>query len=92
MCIRDSFSTGDGPAREPALCQLHRHTFVPYTWKGQNRVEAILSMVDSLINLQRSGCVMAPRPLRFTSYYAGRVRVAERNGMMSVRPSVVRNR
>jgi len=49
-------------------------------------------MVDSLINLQRSGCVMAPRPLRFTSYYAGRVRVAERNGMMSVRPSVVRNR
>ena len=24
------FSIGNGQPREPALCQLHRHTFVPY--------------------------------------------------------------
>ena len=25
------FSPGNGQPREPALCQLYRHTFVPYT-------------------------------------------------------------
>jgi len=25
------FSTGNGQPREPALCQLYRHTFVPYS-------------------------------------------------------------
>jgi len=25
------FSTGNGQPMEPALCQLNRHTFVPYT-------------------------------------------------------------
>ena len=25
------FRTGSGQPREPALCQLHRHTFVPYS-------------------------------------------------------------
>ena len=24
------FSTGNGQPREPVLCQLYRHTFVPY--------------------------------------------------------------
>jgi len=26
------FSTGNGQPREPALCQLYRRTFVPYSW------------------------------------------------------------
>ena len=40
MCIRDSvyfiwkiylyFSIGNGEPRQPALCQMYRHTFVPY--------------------------------------------------------------
>ena len=25
------FSTGTGQPREPALCQLYRHTFIPYS-------------------------------------------------------------
>jgi len=29
------FSTGNGQPREPALCQLYRHTFVPY---GRGRI------------------------------------------------------
>ena len=28
------FSTGNGQSREPALCQLYRHTFVPYARAG----------------------------------------------------------
>ena len=30
------FSTGNGQPREPALCQLYRHTIVPYTLTGLN--------------------------------------------------------
>ena len=31
VCVRVCvFSIGNGQPREPALCQLYRHTFVPY--------------------------------------------------------------
>jgi len=29
---REKYITGNGQPREPALCQLYRHTFVPYNY------------------------------------------------------------
>ena len=52
--ILQYFSTGNGQSREPALCQLYRHTFVPYwTYEGINKNEVKLKLTNKQ-NLQLS--------------------------------------
>jgi len=34
MCLHLYFTTGNGQTREPALCQLYRHTFISYRPRG----------------------------------------------------------
>jgi len=43
------FSTGNGQPREPALCQLYRHTFVPYTRSNKRRRTECLATVSNLL-------------------------------------------
>jgi len=56
------FSIGNGPPVEPALCQLYRHTFVPYTSynhsviKGANLKWSALSLLDDHWQIRRSIC------------------------------------
>jgi len=42
------FSIGSGQPREPALCQLYRHTFVPYTSKSTWRIIQDDAKTDAL--------------------------------------------
>jgi len=40
-------------AREPALCQLYRHTFVPYTAMAHCRLRPRHPSIDGLVNCRR---------------------------------------
>jgi len=38
------FSTGNGQTKEPALCQLYRHSFVPYAYTAAAAEAAAVSV------------------------------------------------
>ena len=44
------FSIGNGQPREPALCQLYRHTFVPYMPKLRDDASTVLWSTSSIVD------------------------------------------
>jgi len=47
------FSSGNGQPREPALCQLYRHTFVPYF----RLADGALFVQKKVVRLRQQSCL-----------------------------------